>query len=539
MHDPLEQAAQHPLFAPENLTDQEQARLEHLRGLRAAGIDPYPARVERTHTIAAARALFAQQAAEEAAPAQPLRVAVTGRLKRIRVMGKMSFADLEDGTGTIQALLRRDNLPPGWYDDVWKALVDLGDFLGVAGPLVTTKTGELSVQAEAVQFLGKALAPMPDKWKGVRDPETRYRRRYVDLLANAEVREVFRTRAALVRALREYLDSEGFLEVETPILQPIYGGAAARPFVTHHNQLHQDLYLRISFELYLKRLLVGGFDKVYEIGRDFRNEGVSFKHNPEFTQLEFYEAYTDYEGVMRRTEEMLAHVAKRVTGGFVVQWQEHRIDFSPPWRRLPLRTAILEATGIDYEAYPDAESLAAEMRRRGHQPTASSSWGKLVDSLMARYVEPTLIQPTFLIDYPRDVSPLAKGSPDDPRQVERFEGFAGGIEICNAFSELNDPIDQLQRFLDENYRARHGDDEAHPIDEEYIEALRFGMPPAGGFGMGIDRLTMLFTNRDTIREVILFPHLRARASAEGAPTPEDAASPDAASPDTDQTAPAP
>ncbi|MCB0057355.1 MAG: lysine--tRNA ligase, partial [Caldilineaceae bacterium] len=347
-----------------------------------------------------------------------------------------------------------------------------------------------------------------DKWHGVRDQEKRYRRRYVDLLANPPVRDIFRTRAVIVRALRDFLDGEGFLEVETPILQPLYGGAAARPFVTHHNQLHQDLYLRISFELYLKRLIVGGYDRVYEIGRDFRNEGVSFKHNPEFTQLEFYEAYADYQDVMRRTEEMVAHVARQVTGGTTITWQGHTVDLTPPWRRLPLREAILEATDIDYEAYPDAESLAAEMRRLGHDPDPRSNWGKLVDSLMAKHVEPHLIQPTFLTDYPLDVSPLAKGSPDDPRLVERFEGFMVGMEICNAFSELNDPIDQLRRFIDEAYRARHGDEEAHPVDEDYIEALSYGMPPTGGFGMGVDRLTMILTDTDTIREVILFPHLR-------------------------------
>jgi lysyl-tRNA synthetase class 2 len=298
------------------------------------------------------------------------------------------------------------------------------------------------------------------------------------------------------------------------MMQAVAGGAAARPFVTHHNQLHQDLYLRISFELYLKRLLVGGFDKVYEIGRDFRNEGVSFKHNPEFTQLEFYEAYADYQDVMRRTEEMVAYAAQQVTGGLTLAWGEHTLDLTPPWPRIPLRQAILDATGIDYEAYPDAESLAGAMKEIGHEPDPRSNWGKLVDSLMAKHVEPNLIQPTFLIDYPLDVSPLAKGSPEDPRLVERFEGFMVGMEFCNAFSELNDPIDQLQRFLDESYRARHGDDEAHPIDEDYIEALSYGMPPAGGFGMGVDRLTMLFTDTDTIREVLLFPHLRSQKSDE-------------------------
>lgn len=490
------------MFDPANLTDQERSRLKNLEGLIEAGIEPYPARARRTHTIADARALY------ERSESAGQDVTVTGRLRRIRVMGKMSFADLEDGSGLIQLVLRKDSLPDGFYDNVWKRLIDLGDFVGATGALVVTKTGELSVEVREMQFLSKTLKPMPDKWRGVRDQEKRYRRRYVDLLANPPVRDIFRTRAAIVRAVREYLDNEGFLEVETPILQPIYGGAAARPFITHHNQLHQDLYLRISFELYLKRLIVGGYDRVYEIGRDFRNEGVSFKHNPEFTQLEFYEAYADYHDVMRRTEEMVAYVAQKVTGGLTITWQGHTVDLTPPWQRISLRQAILDATGIDYESYPDAESLAAEMRRRGHEPDPRSTWGKLVDSLMAKYVEPNLIQPTFLIDYPRDVSPLAKGAPDDPRQVERFEGFMVGMEVCNAFSEINDPIDQLQRFVDEAYRARHGDEEAHPIDEDYIEALSYGMPPTGGFGMGIDRLTMIFTDTDTIREVILFPHLR-------------------------------
>ncbi|MCB0099900.1 MAG: lysine--tRNA ligase, partial [Caldilineaceae bacterium] len=388
-----------------------------------------------------------------------------------------------------------------------KKLIDLGDFVAATGPLVMTRAGELSVDCREIQFLSKALKPMPDKWHGVRDPEVRYRRRHLDLIANPEVREIFRKRAAIVRALREYLDSNDFLEVETPILQPIYGGAAARPFVTHHNQLHQDLYLRISFELYLKRLIVSGFDRVYEIGRDFRNEGVSFKHNPEFTQLEFYEAYADYQDVMRRTEEMVAHVAQRVTGGTQIEWQGQAIELKPPWKRIPLRQAILDACDIDYEQFPDAETLAAEMRRNGIDANPKANWGKLVDNLLSRFVEPNLIQPTFLVDYPRAVSPLAKSSPDDPRQVERFEGFVAGFEWLNAFSEINDPIDQLQRFVDENYRNNE-DDEAHPIDEDYVEALSYGMPPTGGMGIGVDRLTMLLTNKDTIREVILFPHLR-------------------------------
>lgn len=496
------------LFNPETLTDQEQSRLAKLAGLRDAGIDPYPAQATRTHSIGAARALYTEGATE-----QPT-VSVAGRLKRIRVMGKVTFADLDDGTGQIQLLVRRDHLGEEWYNDIWKKLVDLGDFISATGPLAVTKTGELSIEVHAMQFLSKTLKPMPDKWHGVSNPEVRYRRRYVDLIANEDVRELFRVRAAVTRALREYLDGEGFLEVETPILQPIYGGAAARPFVTHHNQLHQDLYLRISFELYLKRLIVGGFPAVYEIGRDFRNEGVSFKHNPEFTQLEFYEAYADYADVMRRTEEMVAHVARRVAGSSTITWQGKTIDFTPPWPRITLRQAILDASDIDYADFPDDESLYNEMRRLGIDAKPGTPWGKLVDALLSKFVEPNLIQPTFLVDYPKDVSPLAKSSPVNPLQVERFEGFAAGMELCNAFSELNDPQDQLQRFVDENYRAAHGDDEAHPVDVDYVEALSYGMPPTGGFGMGIDRLTMLFTNSDTIREVILFPHLRSQKEEE-------------------------
>ena len=492
----------HPLFDPAQLTDQENARLDNLQALVDAGIDPFPARVKRTHTIAEARALYESGTAGEEA------ISVAGRIKAKRVMGKMSFADLEDGTGRLQLVVRRDDLPEGWYNSVWKKMVDLGDFVGATGKLIVTKTGEISVQADEVQFLSKALRPMPDKFHGVRDAETRYRRRYLDLIANTEIRDLFRTRSKIVNGLREYLDGEDFLEVETPILQPIYGGAAAQPFVTHHNQLHQDLYLRISFELYLKRLIVGGLDRVYEIGRDFRNEGVSFKHNPEFTQLEFYEAYADYHDIMRRTEEMVAHVAQKLGGSMTMMFDGNEIDLSPPWKRIPLREAILEATDIDYEEFPDADSLRTEMRRNGIDAANDTSWGKLVDNLMGKFVEPNLIQPTFLIDYPRDVSPLAKGDPDNPRQVERFEGFVGGFELCNAFTELNDPIDQLQRFVDESYRGEEGDDEAHPIDEDYVESLCYGMPPTGGFGMGVDRLTMLLTNKSTIREVLLFPHLR-------------------------------
>jgi lysyl-tRNA synthetase class 2 len=370
-------------------------------------------------------------------------------------------------------------------------------------------------------MLAKAISPLPaakeEVVEGERrvhsafaNPEARYRERYADLAVNAEVREIFLTRARVVRAVRQFLDNRGFIEVETPILQPIYGGAAARPFVTHHNQLHQDLYLRISFELYLKRLLVGGFERVYEMGRDFRNEGVSFKHNPEFTQLEFYMAYADFEQVMQLTETMVAEVAQAAVGKKVIQFGGQTIDFTPPWQRMELRRAVIERSEIDIAEHPTAESLRQEMVARGHDPDPESTRGKLIESLLSHYVEPHLIQPTFIHDYPRDISPLAKSKPGDPTTVERFEGFVAGMELCNAFTELNDPVDQEARFVEmgRDYDAEAED--RHPMDDDYLRAMRYGMPPNGGFGMGIDRLTMLLTGQPTIREVILFPHLRSR-----------------------------
>jgi lysyl-tRNA synthetase class 2 len=370
-------------------------------------------------------------------------------------------------------------------------------------------------------MLAKAISPLPVvkeqkvdgelvRYSAFSDVEERYRQRYADLASNPDVRQVFRTRARVISALRQFMDQEGFLEVETPILQPIYGGAAARPFVTHHNQLHQDLYLRISFELYLKRLLVGMYDRVYEIGRDFRNEGVSFKHNPEFTQLEFYAAYIDYYGVMDLTERMVAFVAKQVTGDTTIQYQGNTINLAPPWRRVTLREEIRERAGIDYVKHPTAESLAAAMRAKGHHPNPRSSWGKLVDSLLGTHVEPHLVQPTFILDYPRDISPLAKAKPDDPSHVERFEYFIAGMEMGNAFTEINDPLDQEQRFQEMGQLYEADDEDAHPMDHDYLRAMRYGMPPTGGFGTGVDRLVMLYSDKPTIREVLLFPHLRGR-----------------------------
>jgi lysyl-tRNA synthetase class 2 len=370
-------------------------------------------------------------------------------------------------------------------------------------------------------MLSKAVSPLPTikekevdgetvRFSAFSDVEERYRQRYADLASNPEVREVFRTRARIVRALRRFLDQHDFLEVETPILQPLYGGAAARPFVTHHNQLHQDLYLRIAFELYLKRLLVGMYDRVYEIGHDFRNEGVSQKHNPEFTQLEFYAAYWDYNDVMTFCEQMLAYVAQEVTGSTTITFQGHEIDLAPPWRRVTLREAAIEVTGIDYLEHPTAEELADALQKKGLPAKPGSAWGHLIDKGLLDAVEPTLIQPTFITDYPRDISPLAKAKPDDPTHVERFEYFIGGLEMGNAFTELNDPFDQEQRFLEAGRLYDADEEEAHPMDEDYLRAMKYGMPPNGGFGMGVDRLTMLLTDKQTIREVILFPHLRTR-----------------------------
>lgn len=501
---------------PENSAEHDAVRLAKIEELRAAGIDPYPARLAlpRTHTAAEAIAAFeAAEATASSAGAPPVDVGVAGRLVSRRIMGKAAFAHIEDGSGRLQIFARGETLGDAAYN-MFKRLLDLGDFVAVRGPMFRTRTGEVSCEARQIQLLAKSQEPMPDKWHGVRDIETRYRRRYVDLMINPDVRRVFATRSRMVQAIREYLDSNGFVEVETPVLQPIYGGAAARPFTTYHNQLKQDLYLRISFELYLKRLLVGGYERVYEMGRDFRNEGVSFKHNPEFTQLEWYEAYTDYHGVMRRVEEMLAHVARRLTGATQITYQGHVIDLTPPWRRITLRDAIIHYTGIDYQQHPTAESLAAAMRAQGRHPETTSNRGKLIDSLLGAHVEPNLIQPTFVLDYPIEISPLAKKKPDDPTAVERFEYFIAGMEMGNAFSELNDPADQRARmeWMQQLYAA--DDEERHPVDEDYLLAMSYGMPPNGGFGTGIDRLAMLFTDTTSIRDVLLFPHLRSAERVE-------------------------
>ncbi len=433
-------------------------------------------------------------------------VAVAGRLVARRGQGKTVFADLADRTGQVQVWATLDRL--GEQGLAVLADAHLGDIIGVRGTVVRTRRGEVSVAAATVEMLAKSLRPPPDRHAGLKDPETRYRQRYLDLMASEDVREQFVVRARAIAGVRRFLDERGFIEVETPALQPIYGGAAARPFVTHHNELDRDLYLRIATELYLKRCIVGGLEKVYEIGKDFRNEGVSFKHNPEFTMLETYEAYADYEDVAGMLEEMVAAAAVQATGGTVIPWKDGQIDLTPPWRRVRLVDALREASGIDVLAHPDAADLRARMREAGLDAPDAAPWPKLVDGILSQALEPTLVQPTILLDYPLELSPFAKRREDDPRLVERFEAFCGGMEIANAFSELNDPDDQRERFAMLQADRAAGDDEAQPADEDFLTALEHGMPPTGGLGLGIDRLVMLLTDRHSIREVILFPAMR-------------------------------
>jgi lysyl-tRNA synthetase class 2 len=492
----------------------EEQRLEKLAQLQAAGIDPYPLRAERTHTTAEAIAAF------EAAGDQEVRATVGGRLVSLRDMGKSVFAHIADEGGKLQLFLRRDDLGEESHT-TFKKLIDLGDFIQAGGEMFRTRTGEVSLHVREWRILSKAISPLPVakeqevdgqtiRYSAFADVEERYRQRYADLAVNPEVRDIFRTRAKLVSALRRFMDDNGFLEVETPVLQPLYGGAAARPFTTYHNQLKQELYLRISFELYLKRLLVGGFERVFEIGRDFRNEGVSFKHIPEFTQLEFYAAYWDYRDVMDFTERMIAHAAEAVLGQTELAYQDHVIQLAGPWLRLSMREAIKQFAEIDYMDYPDRADLAAAIKKIGGEAPPDAPWGKLIDGLLGDFVEPRLIQPAIIYDYPRDISPLAKGVPGDPLHVERFEFFIGGIEMGNAFTELNDPIEQRRRFESLQELFGQNDEERNPIDEDYLRAMRYGMPPNGGFGMGVDRLAMILTDSRTVREVLLFPHLRER-----------------------------
>ncbi len=481
-----------------NYSQLEGTRRKKIEQLREQGIDPYPVRYHRTHTAEQAKALFEQQADD--APHQE--VCLAGRMVASRSMGKAAFIDIRDGSGRIQVYLRSDSLGEQRYQRLKD--FDLGDIVGVSGRLFRTRSGEITVKASDFTMLCKSLQPLPEKWHGLTDVEKRYRQRYLDLISNEGVRDVFQMRSRVITAVRRFLDERGFLEVETPVLQPTASGALAQPFATYHQALDENLYLRIALELSLKRLLIGGLEKVYEIGRAFRNEGLSTKHNPEFTMLESYEAYADYQDVMSMVEEMFVYVAQEALGQAQLEFAGTRLDFTPPWQRLSLREAIEQGCGIDFESYPEADYLRERMEQAGLEADPGKGRGRLIDELIGAFVEPELIQPTFLLDYPVEMSPLAKSKAGSERLVERFEAFVGGMEVANAFTELNDPLEQRERF-----RQQQGLGEEVP-DEDFLLALEYGMPPAGGLGVGIDRLVMLLTNQQSIREVILFPQLRTR-----------------------------
>jgi lysyl-tRNA synthetase, class II len=469
-------------------------RRRKLAALRDEGVEPFPHSFEGVQPIADVKAPHEDLPAGEETD---VRARVGGRLAARRGQGKAAFLDVVDRSGRIQLHARADVLGQESLDRL--VSLDLGDLIGAEGTVFRTRRGELSLKIESWTLLAKSLRAPPEKHHGLQDVETRYRQRELDLIANDEARELFMTRAKVISEIRRFLDAEGFIEVETPILQPIYGGGMGRPFTTHHNELDRTLYMRIATELYLKRLIVGGLERVYEIGKDFRNEGVSFKHNPEFTVLEWYEAYADYQDIAARCEQLVASVAQTIG----VE------GFAPPWHRETLGGSIQSRTGIDVYAHRDVDALRAAMEAKGLDPAHhEKTWARLVDHLLSKYVEPELREPTFLFDYPVELSPLAKMHRSEPGLVERFEVFAGGMEFGNAFSELNDPDDQRERFEAQRADAAAGDEEAMPYDEAYVRALEHGMPPTGGIGIGIDRLVMLLTGKETIREVVLFPAMR-------------------------------
>ena len=499
------------------MADREDTLLENraakLERLRANGLDPYPARYRRSYDTAAATALF-EELEETDPPDEKLQnVSLAGRITSMRTMGKAAFVDLQDSSGVIQALLRQNNLEAGF--DLLKDL-DIGDHLGVRGNLIRTRTGQVTIDAMELTVTAKGMRPLPEKWHGLKDVETRYRQRYLDLIANQdEVMPVFVLRSKVVRGIRRFLDDRGFLEVDTPILVPVAAGAHAKPFVTHHNALDQQLYLRIATELYLKRLIIGGFDKVYEIGRVFRNEGIDQDHNPEFTLLESYEAYADYNDVMDMVEQMVSTIATQVNGSTKVMIGDQEIDFTPPWQRVSLRAELEKRSGIDLESYDD-DALRQKSGELGIDTKVLESRGRLIDKLLSTFVEPHLIQPTFVLDYPEEMSPLAKAKPDAPGYVERFEAFAFGMEIANSYSELNDPIVQRARFEDQAEIQRlYENEDVDRQDEDFLTAMEYGMPPTGGLGIGIDRLVMLLAGQPSIRDVLLFPQMRTLASNTG------------------------
>jgi lysyl-tRNA synthetase class 2 len=488
------------------VSEQErEARRARLEALRSEGVDPFPARVGAWLPIAELRERYEPLDAEQLAADAPS-VAVVGRIMASRSFGKLMFLRVVEGGESIQVSAKKNELD----DAIFRFIrdLDVGDFVRFEGDLWRTRTDELTVDARSAQLLSKSLRGLPEKWHGLSDLEVRYRQRYLDLLVNEDARRIAIVRSRTVSAMRRFLDARGFLEVETPILQPLYGGAMARPFVTRHNTFDQELYLRIATELYLKRLVAGGLDRVYEIGHDFRNEGVSRKHNPEFTMMECYQAYADYRDIMELVESMVCNIAMEVRGTLQIEYAGEKIDLAGPWPRIPLCQAIADKTGIDVLAHNGADSLRAAIREKKLGAADSPTWATLVDDLFSDHVEPSLIRPIFITDHPVELSPLAKRSQDDPRLVERFEPYVGAMEIGNAFSELNDPDDQRARMEEQLKSQAAGDEEAHPVDEDFLRTLEHGMPPTGGLGMGIDRLVMLLADAPNIREVILFPHLR-------------------------------
>jgi lysyl-tRNA synthetase class 2 len=486
--------------APRESSELLRERRQKLERLREQGIDPFPHSFTEREEIAEVRRAHKGLVAEGESESSHR---VAGRIVAKRGHGKAAFLDLRDGSGQIQLHARADLLTE---ENLERLLaLDLGDIIGADGVAFATKRGELTLRIQDWSLLAKSLRPPPDKYHGLEDIETRYRRRELDLIANEDTRRLFQIRTGAVTAVRRWFDERGFAEVETPALQPLYGGALARPFRTHHNALDRDLYLRIATELYLKRLIVGGLDRVYELGKDFRNEGISHKHNPEFTMLEWYEAYADYTDTAERLERLVAEVAERVLGTTKIERDATEIELAPPWRRVTLREAIREHAGIDIAEHPSREELAAAMDSK---PDPAEGWGKLVDGLLSKEVEPRLLQPTFVLDYPVELSPFAKAHRSEPGLVERWEAFVGGIEIANSFTELNDPDEQRRRFEQQVAEQERGDEETQPYDEAFVEALEQGMPPTGGAGLGIDRLVMLLTGAKSLREVILFPAMR-------------------------------
>ena len=490
-------------------------RLRKIDEMRKQGVDPFPARVKRTHPVADAMELFVAaesktDGADESGTVRTETVHVAGRVMARRGMGRMSFLDIRDGSGEIQIQARKDVLPD---DFELLSMLDIGDFVSVSGPVIRTRRGQISIEAQGFAIISKSMRPLPEKWHGLQDAETRVRQRYLDLLSNDRAVRNAKARSKVASSVRQFMERRGYIEVETPILVPIAAGGFAEPFETYHNALGRGLFLRIATELYLKQLVVGGMDRVFEIGKIFRNEGIDADHNPEFTTMESYEAYADYNDVMRLTEQLVAHVATEVNGTTEVPVPDAddgtTIDMAPPWPRLDLRKAIIDASGIDFRAHATRDELAAAMSDRGMHVEPDSTWQQLLDKIISASVEPKLVAPTFLVDYPLAMSPLAKKKPGHDDIVERFEAFVLGRELANAFTELNDPVDQRERFEEqERQRVEFGDVEADRLDESFLLAVEHGMPPTGGLGIGIDRLAMLVTGESSIREVTLFPQLR-------------------------------